>query len=235
MTDEQWRPIPDFEGYEVSNHGRVRSYWKQARGRPRYDQWIIAKEPQRFLSTNGKASKDGRYPVVYLKSQTRYVHRLIMSAFVGPCPEGLIVCHNDDNPDHNHLSNLRYDTPQSNVHDAIASGNWQPGEAVKKLTPNDVITIRNMALNRITYRAIARRYPIQPTAVYAICSGHTYGDVGGPITQEKQTKYKPRKLTDEQIALIRHKLRSGCVQADLAREYDVSNSFISRIKSGARR
>lgn len=50
------------------------------------------------------------------------VHRLVMEAFVGPCPEGLEVLHWDDNPANNHLSNLRYGTRSENVKDRVRNG-----------------------------------------------------------------------------------------------------------------
>ncbi len=45
------------------------------------------------------------------------VHWVVMLAFVGPCPKGLIVCHNDGDKTNNRLSNLRYDTQRSNALD----------------------------------------------------------------------------------------------------------------------
>ncbi|WP_248099523.1 HNH endonuclease signature motif containing protein [Corynebacterium kefirresidentii] len=45
------------------------------------------------------------------------VHRLVMAAFVGPCPDGMEVCHNDGNPANNYVGNLRYDTHQANYAD----------------------------------------------------------------------------------------------------------------------
>jgi hypothetical protein len=54
---------------------------------------------------------------------TMAVHRLVMLAFVGPCPDGLNVCHNDGVATNNVLGNLRYDTPSSNSQDRVRHGN----------------------------------------------------------------------------------------------------------------
>lgn len=47
------------------------------------------------------------------------VHRLVMAAFVGPCPDGIEVCHNNGNPADNRLSNLRYGTHSENQLDQV--------------------------------------------------------------------------------------------------------------------
>jgi hypothetical protein len=50
------------------------------------------------------------------------VHRLVLLAFRGPCPEGMEACHGDGNASNNALWNLRWDTHQANVGDAIGHG-----------------------------------------------------------------------------------------------------------------
>ena len=46
----------------------------------------------------------------------------MLETFVGPAPEGLIACHNDGNPAHNMLDNLRWDTPSANQLDSTKHG-----------------------------------------------------------------------------------------------------------------
>ena len=45
------------------------------------------------------------------------IHRIVMLLKKWPCPEWMIVCHNDWNPANNHPDNLRYDTYKSNTND----------------------------------------------------------------------------------------------------------------------
>lgn len=123
---EIWKDIPGFDGrYQVSSMGRVRSHMyprarilKQvinARGRPKINLYLVG-EPGNAV--------------------TREVHRLVLEAFVGPCPDGMEACHNNGNPLDNRLSNLRWDTHSANAVDKRFHG------TAGKLTPYDVQTIR---------------------------------------------------------------------------------------------
>lgn len=63
----------------------------------------------------------GGYPVVTLsrdgKPKTMRVHRIVLEAFVGPCPPGQQACHANDNASDNRLENLRWDTSRANCAD----------------------------------------------------------------------------------------------------------------------
>ena len=66
----------------------------------------------------------GRYRLMTLRHddgtiQSELVHRLILTAFTGPPPQGMEACHWDDIKDNNVLTNLRWDTPKGNAADRI--------------------------------------------------------------------------------------------------------------------
>ena len=106
MTNEIWKPIPNYEGYMVSNLGNVKSVDR--------------------LSSNGRHLKGkplrqvmiGGYLYVRLckngKMKNFFVHRLVMLAFVGKCSKGMEVNHIDENKENNCLSNLEYITKVDN-------------------------------------------------------------------------------------------------------------------------
>lgn len=107
-TIEDWRDVPGFAGYEVSDLGRVRS---AKVGQPRILRgWTVKGYPTVALR------KDGR-------TFYRQVHRLVLLAFVGPCPQSMEGCHGDGNPKNNHLANLRWDTSSANKRDIVKHGN----------------------------------------------------------------------------------------------------------------
>lgn len=100
----EWRSIPDFPDYEVSNTGLVRSY----KGRK-----------PRIL-------KMGKHPTGYRQVGLRRngethifpVGHLVLLTFRGPCPENCEMCHNDGDSANDRLSNLRWDTHAANMRDA---------------------------------------------------------------------------------------------------------------------
>lgn len=46
----------------------------------------------------------------------------MLEAFVGPCPPGEECCHGPGGPADNRLANLRWDTRQANIRDAVLGG-----------------------------------------------------------------------------------------------------------------
>ena len=119
--EEEWKPIPGYEGYEVSDQGSVRSFHKRIRGWSGYERgatWEATDEPQRLLSPS--ATRAGYKGVLLRKDGKTYnkkISSLVMLAFVGKRPKGMEVCHNDSNPENNTLGNLRYDTHGGNMND----------------------------------------------------------------------------------------------------------------------
>lgn len=116
-----WLPIPTWEGfYSVSTQGQVLSLSRTVTRRDGSPLTIAG--GQRKLVTNPETG----HLAVVLRSpgrvQTRLVAHLILETFVGPRPEGMQCCHWDDDPAHNHLSNLRWDTPSANQLDRTRNG-----------------------------------------------------------------------------------------------------------------
>lgn len=112
---EQWRDIPGFEGrYQVSNTGKVKSLPRWVNAGPAPGKRFLK---ERILRVCKKGVRG--YHAVHLQPEDEVItiHKLVMLAFVGPCPEGMEVCHRDDDADNNSLSNLRYGTHASNFSD----------------------------------------------------------------------------------------------------------------------
>lgn len=111
--NEEWRTIEAFPDYEVSSFGvvrRRRSVRGSAKGR------VLTPHKDR----------DG-YLCVYLvggaaRMTRRRIHRLVLDAFVGPRPSGMVCAHADCNPANNRLDNLRWTTQRDNLQDSISRG-----------------------------------------------------------------------------------------------------------------
>jgi hypothetical protein len=56
------------------------------------------------------------------------VHRIVLEAFVGMCPEGMEARHLDGDRQNNHVSNLVWDVYVVNVSDRRAHGTDQVGD-----------------------------------------------------------------------------------------------------------
>jgi hypothetical protein len=107
---EQWRTVPGYEDYEVSDQGRVRSNKRRTpRIRP-------AVREGGYLQV-GLWSASGRHYFT--------VHQLVMLAFVGPRPDELLTRHLDGEPSNNRLSNLAYGTPLENNLDTVRHGRFR--------------------------------------------------------------------------------------------------------------
>lgn len=116
-TAERWAPIPERPGYEVSTIGRVQSLDRE-----------IVDSTGRKMRRRGIMMRIGfdqnGYPRVRLGGNTPplHVHRLILSAFVGPCPPGMMGLHNNGVPADCRLENLRWGTASENTADMIRHG-----------------------------------------------------------------------------------------------------------------
>ena len=83
-----------------------------------------------------------RYCVVSLRENSgtgkvtcRYVHRLVLEAFVGPCPPGLECLHRDHDTANNRLRNLRWGTRTENIEDKVKAGRARGRFSKTKVQP----------------------------------------------------------------------------------------------------
>lgn len=175
---EEWRPIPGWPGYSVSNLGRVRSearvIVRRNRGgeRPaRIRERILAPRPShQRLSVH--LSAGGR-------KQSRFIHHLVLEAFVGPCPEGMETCHNNGDPSDNRLENLRWDTHRSNIHDRALHGTDNRGDRhpMRKLCEADIPEIREMLADGVSQSRVAREFGVARTTIMMIATGRNWSHI----------------------------------------------------------
>jgi len=183
MTEERWLPVIGFEGeYEVSDYGRIRSL-DRVKVYSRIDQYsgktltVTRNHKGRILKPGAK--KSGHLSVVLGRAGgSKDVHIIVLEAFVGPRPpihEGL---HWDDDPNNNHLSNLRWGTRSDNLLDAVRNGVKQVCEDhyQAKLKNTDIPIIRSR-FGKETLTSIADRYGISISTISQIKYGHTWKSI----------------------------------------------------------
>ena len=138
--NEQWRRVVGSDGYyEVSSLGRVRSVDRKD-NRGRFLKGRVIKQVKSLGYCTICIHIDGN------RKQAR-VHRLVLEAFVGPCPDGMEACHNDGCKTHNYTDNLRWDTRVNNHADKAKHGTLAKGEKHGRcrLEEHDVHAIRELA------------------------------------------------------------------------------------------
>lgn len=168
---EEWREVPGWPDYAVSNFGQVKRIVRPKRGRGRVGALLKARVPG-----------GGSYPAINLSldgiSTQWYVHRLVARAFIGPCPIGQEVNHIDGNKTNPRLDNIEYVTRSENQLHAFQRGlNSRKGERNQKavVTASDVLAIRAEYTGAYGQcAALARRYGVSHAAMQDIVHGRNW-------------------------------------------------------------
>lgn len=156
---EIWKDIPGFSSYQVSNQGRIRS---------RASRWPVKSGAVREWRLRKTRLDYKGYPRVALcrhgKNRHIRVHRLVLGAFVGPCPPGHEACHRNGIKHDNRPENLYWGTLQENRADRKRLGEKMGpiGEehGQSKLTELDVLEIRRLASTGMLQAKIAKRFAV---------------------------------------------------------------------------
>lgn len=173
-----FRDIPGFPGYRGGDDGRVYSCWRRKgngrNGGPRY---AMTSEWRPLAAA---LDKDGYRRVILCvdgKRLDRRVHNLILLAFVGPRPSGMVGCHRDGNRSNNRPNNLRWDTQASNIADKVRHGTAQRGERSSSaiLRADQAAEIRRRRAAGERGVDLAREFGVSTRAVSAIFVGRNWG------------------------------------------------------------
>lgn len=241
--EETWKPIPNFNGYEISSKGQIHSYYKLGNHK-------LMPEPQRIIAT--RLSSSGYLCSTLTNNEgnkiTDSVHKFMAVAFLGPCPEGLEVCHWDDVKLNNTLENIRYGTKKENKEDAARNGKVSYGENRynAKLTIELVRAMREeYATGLISQKELELKYKVNQSIISEIISGKRWKQCGGLI---KDVDYKIEEKViygenhSKAILLDTEVMKVRCLHASehtaiitLAKRFNVSKEGISSIIYGRSR
>lgn len=180
---EVWFPVPNHEGYEISSHFRVRSFWsafaspRQMTGDP-HPMKVKLKDNGYLCFRVGGPPRERGLKLIRV-SRYVYIHHVVAELTYGPREEGLWVLHKDDVKTNNVPSNLYYGTPSQNQSDSQHNGRAVLGgdRPQAKLTEDDIPEIRRLASAGVSGRKIGRRYGVHQTLISMIVRGERWSHV----------------------------------------------------------
>ena len=120
----RWKTIARFPNYQVSDTGAV----KRIHHVVEHKKYGTRRLCERLMNPR---ENDFGYPSVRIATKQVFVHRLVLEAFVGECPQGMVCIHNNGIRSDNNLSNLRWDYPKNSTHDSRFNKEAKP--VVKKV------------------------------------------------------------------------------------------------------
>lgn len=115
------------------------------------------------------------------KKERMLAHRLSFLLYKGEISQGLLVCHSCDNPLCVNPDHLFLGTQLDNVRDRDNKGRRPAPIGSKnnsaKINEYDVLEIRNMRSQKISYKEISDRYGLSVVTIKNICSNRTWKHV----------------------------------------------------------
>lgn len=162
------RPIPSAPGYLASRCGQIISQ----RG---YEERTLkaGKHSAGYRHVNVKRT-DGSF-------RTCLIHRLVLEAWVGPCPDGAVTNHKNGDKADNRLENLEYCSQSENMAHAYRTG-LSPKPPTRrgknapkaKLCEQEVLALRELAAIGTTIKELASAFGITPSTASKIVLRHTW-------------------------------------------------------------
>lgn len=154
---EVWKPIPGYEGYEVSNLGRVKSL---KRKNPKILSQSFLGDYLRVITSMKNVPKD------------MLVHRLVALAFL-PNPDNKVcVNHKDGCKTNNCVENLEWATTSENQLHSYRILKNPNGRS--KLTKEMIETIKQKVSSGQTRASVAREYNVGKSCISRLIKGKTY-------------------------------------------------------------
>lgn len=225
VEDVPFSNIPNYENYFITKNGEIFS--KNNHKKPNGLKWSRIK-------TQIKNSRE----TVYLRNTSGganfFVSRLVLLAYIGPCPTEMECCHNDGNSLNNNLENLRWDTKKSNTLDKYKHGTILYGEQIKhkaKLTLKNVLEIIRLKSEGVDYKTLSNLFGVSFSSIQNIFLGKAW-KMALKKAQIKLPEIKPRAIITEQevIELFKNN-KLGMPRHEIAKKFKISIQSVNSILS----
>ena len=236
-TTERWLPVPGWEGvYEVSDLGRIKRVAAH-----RTTRWVVGR------IAKGTSHRQGYVSAVLTlrgRAQTTFVHRLVMAAFVGPCPAGHSVNHINGVKTDNRLANLEYLTPSGQMHHAVRTGlvvRPTGADHPNCVWPDeDVADWRRRYMRGESTGEIAAAVGASKTGVHEAVSGRKRRAVTDvpPVLMRPQTvgdADSQTRYSDAMVRVWRRLYAEGVRCAVIARAYETTTQAVWQVVTGKKR
>lgn len=183
MTDPnskvEYRDCPGLIGYRVGTDGSFWSAWHRGGVSGKGQHWLGLP----WIQIKGTIEIPTGIPYLRVspkignKFRHRFLHRLILEAFVGPVPAGLQTRHLDGDSLNNALANLCYGTARENKADTVRHGRILKGESHRgaKLTEIQVRDIRSKITSGMSDLAISNFFSVSESTIRAIRHRNNWG------------------------------------------------------------
>jgi hypothetical protein len=186
---EEWRDIPNFEGYQVSSFGNVRGVDRLREGRSGL-RVTRGKELKQTLNKKG-------YPEVRLRKQgchTRLVHKIVASAFLTKPEDCTQINHINGIKTDNRVNNLQWVTQSENQLHAYKLG-LQPSRSGETngratLTNEKVTALKELYNSGKSAKEVSEIMNVNIYTVRQIISGRTW-KVNVTNVLRRDERYKP--------------------------------------------
>jgi len=217
----EWRVIPNFPMYKISEYGDIYSYYKSGK------------------MLKPKSDKDGYLAVILIENKVRHdlrVHRLVALAFLDN-PDNLpIINHKDLNVSNNHYSNLEWCTYTHNTVHYYANGISK--RTLSSLNKEEMLSLVADYNKGCSQKELKVKYNLdcRADAISELVTGRRFSEITGIIKSEDFKQRTTAKHDDQLILELLAKAHCDKIpQKTLCEEYKLSAAQVSRIINGSRR